>query len=295
MRRAAIVRIFQQRHTSGLEPYCECCGHKDFDTLTVQHLQHNGEEHRRETGDGKSFYWWVVRQSDADLRAADLAVWCANCQAIDHRLGSCIHHNPDAERHWFHKQRQGARSQWIIQRENWELCIEHYSNGSHACTQCHWNESPYGLELDHIHNDGSAVARAMGRERALGAMALSSRLVEQFYRTGWPTGYTVLCSCCNHRKMKATRRQEATTKKRKHPRRKPVVTLLKSSGRRRSVYGKRLDRNGFNRYAIKDRQIAEFLASQARQDHQRSMLCRTLRYRGWRPMNYQRSAITAAA
>lgn len=73
-------------------PVCACpgCGETIVEMLTIDHINENGAEHRREIGKnclGHHFYRWL-RNNDYP---EGYQVLCFNCNVAKHRLGYCPH------------------------------------------------------------------------------------------------------------------------------------------------------------------------------------------------------------
>lgn len=57
---------------------CSCCEEAEMDFLTLDHVNDDGAEHRRETGkQGSNFYRWLVKNNFPD--DYELRVLCFNC------------------------------------------------------------------------------------------------------------------------------------------------------------------------------------------------------------------------
>lgn len=73
--------------------YCQCCGEPRIEFLTIDHINQNGADHRRELGfdhtcTGYNFYIWLRKQDYPDL---GLQVLCANCNTAKGAFGVCPH------------------------------------------------------------------------------------------------------------------------------------------------------------------------------------------------------------
>lgn len=73
---------------------CACCGESMLELLTLDHVNNDGAEQRREwrkekntAGGGRNFYRWVIKMGFP----ADLQVLCMNCNAAKHWYGVCPH------------------------------------------------------------------------------------------------------------------------------------------------------------------------------------------------------------
>jgi len=54
---------------------CACCGESEWPFLAVDHVNGNGNEHRRKVGRGNSFFNWLKKSN----WPADFQVLCHNC------------------------------------------------------------------------------------------------------------------------------------------------------------------------------------------------------------------------
>ena len=69
---------------------CACCGEKHIGVLTVEHINKNGKQHRREIG-GNLYYQLVKNNFPKD---AGLSILCMNCNWIE-RHGDLCHHKTE--------------------------------------------------------------------------------------------------------------------------------------------------------------------------------------------------------
>ena len=67
---------------------CACCGEMEPMFLSLDHVQNNGANHRREVGTGTKFFEWVVNNNYPDT----LQILCANCNTGKHRNGGVCPH-----------------------------------------------------------------------------------------------------------------------------------------------------------------------------------------------------------
>ena len=79
------VRIMAH-YSSGI-PTCACCGEQNIEFLSIDHINGGGKAHRKITGNGKSFYGWIIRNKFP----ADLRVLCMNCNFALGHSGYCPH------------------------------------------------------------------------------------------------------------------------------------------------------------------------------------------------------------
>lgn len=68
---------------------CACCGEAHFAFLTIDHINNDGAEHRRQgVGHGKSFYQWLIRN---DFPKDNFQLLCMNCNFAKGHYGVCPH------------------------------------------------------------------------------------------------------------------------------------------------------------------------------------------------------------
>jgi hypothetical protein len=79
---------------------CKCCGEKEVNFLTIDHINNDGAQHRRSIrgrnngGAGQSFYGWIVRNNYPN----DLQVLCMNCNfGKKINKGVCPHQDKQGE------------------------------------------------------------------------------------------------------------------------------------------------------------------------------------------------------
>lgn len=66
---------------------CTCgCNVTNPRHLTLDHVENNGAEHRKEVGKSEFFYRWVIRNNFPD----DLQILCFNCNCAKSNYGGCL-------------------------------------------------------------------------------------------------------------------------------------------------------------------------------------------------------------
>jgi len=82
------------RHYSKSDiPFCECCGEKRIEFLTIDHILGGGNKHRKQLGTGKGskgFYKWLIENNFPD----GYRVLCFNCNTALASYGYCPHKTP---------------------------------------------------------------------------------------------------------------------------------------------------------------------------------------------------------
>jgi hypothetical protein len=78
-----------QYYSHSETPFCACpgCGESRFEFLTIDHINGNGNKHRKITGRGSHFYLWLARNNFPD----GFRVLCYNCNCSRGHLGYCPH------------------------------------------------------------------------------------------------------------------------------------------------------------------------------------------------------------
>lgn len=155
------------RHYSGGEsPKCSQCPVTDPGCMTLDHIENDGSEHRKELGfSGNSFYLWIVKNGFP----AGFQVLCMNCNYL---------------KHFTLKGMQSSSSK--------RICVVHYSHGKNRCAECGEGRMSI-LTIDHVNGGGNAQRREAG--------VLSGGSFHLWLRNhGFPKGYQVLCFNCNFRK-----------------------------------------------------------------------------------------------
>ena len=88
-------RYRQKLKREALEAYgneCECCGENNSVFLCIDHLNGNGNKHRREVGYGDTFFQWLRREK----YPSGFRVLCWNCNMAIHFLGHCPHQGEES-------------------------------------------------------------------------------------------------------------------------------------------------------------------------------------------------------
>ena len=77
-------------HYSGTPPQCACCGEDQIVFLEVDHINGDGNKHRREIGvrGGRGLYKWLIENNFPE----GFRILCRNCNWGHRVLGYCPHH-----------------------------------------------------------------------------------------------------------------------------------------------------------------------------------------------------------
>jgi hypothetical protein len=66
---------------------CACCGESQYEFLSIDHINNDGAEHRREVGRGASICRWLKKNN----YPAGFQVLCMNCNCAKGWYGMCPH------------------------------------------------------------------------------------------------------------------------------------------------------------------------------------------------------------
>jgi hypothetical protein len=82
--RAQRLRIFENYGGA----FCACCGEDEYVFLTIDHIENNGAQHKREIGgSGNILYRWIIQAGFP----SGFQVLCWNCNEAKRFLGRCPH------------------------------------------------------------------------------------------------------------------------------------------------------------------------------------------------------------
>jgi hypothetical protein len=84
------MRLRVLSHYSGGAPACRCCGEDRLEFLALDHIDGNGNEHRRSSGVGRGgarAYRWAIRNGFPPI----FRVLCHNCNMAIGFYGECPH------------------------------------------------------------------------------------------------------------------------------------------------------------------------------------------------------------
>ena len=84
------VRFLVLQHYSSPVPFCACCDEKEYQFLTIDHVDNDGAEHRKLIGlrgRGGNIYHWLKRNGFPP----GFQVLCYNCNCSKGFYGECPH------------------------------------------------------------------------------------------------------------------------------------------------------------------------------------------------------------
>ena len=90
-RAAEVKRAWAARKRDVIEAYggkCSCCGEAEPRFLTIDHINGDGRQHRREVGRGYKLYDWLTRQG---YPRDGFRLLCFNCNCARGQFGTCPH------------------------------------------------------------------------------------------------------------------------------------------------------------------------------------------------------------
>ena len=107
--REAFLEYNRKVRTLALEAYggrCACCGEGTPEFLSIDHVNNDGEAHRRELkGYGRAIYQWLKRNGYPQDGRFQLL--CHNCNMAKGLYGGCPHRGPVPGR-------RGVTSEWVV-------------------------------------------------------------------------------------------------------------------------------------------------------------------------------------
>jgi len=81
------LRLEILKHYSGGTEKCACCGIREIEFLTIDHIKGGGAKHRKEVGQGTTFYNWIKRNNFPK----GFRILCMNCNHSLGHYGYCVH------------------------------------------------------------------------------------------------------------------------------------------------------------------------------------------------------------
>lgn len=155
---------------------CSCCSEARLPCLTIDHVNNDGADHRREIGSGAAIYSWLKKNA----YPGGFQTLCWNCNS-GKRLGLCPHHpdyRPIVPDNGYKRYHAKLRLE----------VLSRYSGGDPKCGDCGIIEMMF-LTVDHTHGDGNNHRRT-----------IKCSIYKWLKRQNYPDGFGVLCYNCNHAK-----------------------------------------------------------------------------------------------
>ena len=81
------IRLVVFRHYSGGDPKCACCGERQYEFLSIDHIDGGGNHHRKQIGRGWPLTLWIVKNDFPP----GFQVLCHNCNQAKGFYGKCPH------------------------------------------------------------------------------------------------------------------------------------------------------------------------------------------------------------
>ena len=158
---------------------CACCGETRKEYLTIDHINGDGNKHRREIGVTSSddLYRWLRRNNYPE----GFQVLCFNCNCGKRNYSVCPHNKEVFEKEFEAKHKTASsKSKWKLRLN----VIEGYDGKCELCGE----DNPHFLTIDHIHG------RQTEEEKELRGSALYRKLRDSNYPKD---NYRLLCYNCN--------------------------------------------------------------------------------------------------
>lgn len=170
---------------------CKVCNEKNFNKLSLDHINGNGRQHRKEvlgTDSGSAFYKWVLKNKPDNIR-----ILCFNCNCKVYMTkqtlmptnnvgckycGGEIYRNTICNKCWQIKK----RNDYI------DLKLEAFKYYGNKCAHC-LEENIEFLTIDHINNDGAEHRKIIG-----------TQIFPFLKHNNYPKDFQILCFNCNYMK-----------------------------------------------------------------------------------------------
>jgi predicted restriction endonuclease len=158
---------YKQKRMKVLNHYggkCKICDENRYEFLVIDHINGNGEKHRKEFGGGSYTLDWLIKNNFPD----GYRVLCHN-------------HNFPSD-HYYKTNTPDTRHYQKLKH----LVFEHYGTKCACCGE----SNPLFLSIDHINGSGRKQMKELNFGRGI-----------KFYRwlikNNFPSGYRTLCLNCN--------------------------------------------------------------------------------------------------
>jgi hypothetical protein len=177
--------------------HCELCGETDFAKLSLDHIDGNGRQHRKDilgTDSGTSFYRWVLENGPDNLR-----ILCYNCNCQinmtkiilteAYEIG-CKYCGSEEK---YRDTRSCPKCHQINKRNKYiDLKLEVFSHYGNKCACCGIDKIEC-LTIDHINNNGAEHRKQIGTE-----------IFPWLRKNNYPEDFQILCYNCNYAKQFST-------------------------------------------------------------------------------------------
>ena len=159
---------------------CACCGETRKEFLTIDHVNGDGNKHKKELGvTGSGFYRWLKQNN----YPKGFQVLCFNCNCGKGSYSVCPHNNDIFEKEFEAKLKESkyARYKWNLRMN----IIKAYGSKCELCGEA----NPHFLIIDHINGGGNKERRILGDW---------SKLYRNLRDNNYPKdNYRLLCYNCN--------------------------------------------------------------------------------------------------
>jgi len=160
---------------------CACCGETRKEYLSIDHVNGNGNKHKREIGAGNSedLYRWL-KQNDYP---EGFQVLCFNCNMGKRNFSVCPHNEEIFKKEFEAKLKKSKDAGY-----KWNLRINIIEGYGGKCELC-GEDNPHFLTIDHINGEGKKEREMLG-----GWYKFYTKLRDNNYPK---EKYRLLCYNCN--------------------------------------------------------------------------------------------------
>jgi hypothetical protein len=165
-----------QHYSRSLIPSCECCGVDDLSMLAIDHIDGDGNAHRRERGRSRK----IQHRLKADGFPSGFRVLCHNCNAAHGFYGYCPHKGRPSDSRWAAPPDANG-NQYSKRHRDRVTVFAHYGQQCELCQE----SSPEFLTVDHMNGNGNKHRKTI------------RCICEWLILNQFPNGFRILCQNCN--------------------------------------------------------------------------------------------------
>lgn len=175
---------------------CSLCPENHDEFMVLDHIDGGGTEHRKQTGSGSKFYFWIKKNHFP----SGYRVLCHNCnfkellrrnekEIAEKERTKNLHKTRirNGKERLVNKQKAQAAYR-KYHKSNRIKCIKHYSNEM-KCICC-GNSDVEVLSIDHIDGGGRKHMKELG-------VSSGNQFYSWLIKNHFPEGYRILCLNCN--------------------------------------------------------------------------------------------------
>lgn len=161
---------------------CQCCNEIEPKFLSIDHINNDGAQHRKQVGSGSRLYKWLKKNN---FPKDNFQLLCHNCNLSKGSFGICPHQNIiDGPEKLIGSKLRGKRRARKLRLK----IVNEYGN---KCVCCNEDE-PYFLTIDHINGNGKTHRAIIGN---------GSKFYKWLEHQGFPKEeYQLMCMNCNKAK-----------------------------------------------------------------------------------------------